>query len=560
MEIFPAEFELGLAEVLQKPGKIVLAGLAVCDQSLAKLVAVDYCPPCPKCASKATLHVRALDKNAQCQDCGELFVDPNYGNAKATNLGQDDLYYLKSILVSTGINLNDDFFANDEVWASRKSPEDKPFNLRHKQDDIIGHITSSIAVGTDGSPISDVIAIADLPDKYHLYTTAVIYKYCDVAARQEQISKLLEEIAEGKWYVSMEAMFTSFDYVLIPQSSTAGEYDLAKARIIERKQDTAFLTKHLRAYGGTGVYNGMKVGRVLRNILFHGKGLVEKPANPESLIFDMQNEPLSGTAAKIMQLSEVVGYEIGELEEGVALATEKETESREFAMELDALKAQVAQLTSQLDKANETIAATKNQNYEKQIAELKAELDAAQAAVEEATKKFEAEAKARNDDQVVAKKSEETIAALEKAKAEAEKAKADAEAELAKIAAEKKTAERIAKVKAAFGFEKDEQAQEALEAGLADLSDEKFEKTLALQVKIGESKVSNKPAPMGGGSKPVKAAEAASDGLNETQDSTDTDLAVGGDTEIDGLKETQAEILAWFNDGSNDKQSSNDEE
>ena len=33
-------------------------------------------------------------------------------------------------------------------------------------------------------------------------------------------------------------------------------------------------------------YEDHKVGRLLRNITFSGKGFVEKPANPDSIIFD----------------------------------------------------------------------------------------------------------------------------------------------------------------------------------------------------------------------------------------------------------------------------------
>ena len=47
-----------------------------------------------------------------------------------------------------------------------------------------------------------------------------------------------------------------------------------------------FLHKHLRAYGGKGGYEDHKIGRLLRNIVFSGKGFVNKPANPDSVIFD----------------------------------------------------------------------------------------------------------------------------------------------------------------------------------------------------------------------------------------------------------------------------------
>ena len=76
----------------------------------------------------------------------------------------------------------------------------------------------------------------------------------------------------------MECFFTGFDYGLIDQKT--GDY-----KVLSRNNDTAYLSKHLRAYGGTGEHEGYKIGRVLRNITFSGKGFVDRPANPDSIIF-----------------------------------------------------------------------------------------------------------------------------------------------------------------------------------------------------------------------------------------------------------------------------------
>ena len=53
--------------------------------------------------------------------------------AVAQNEDQIDLYYLKSILVSTGWNKNDDVFDSKELWAAKNTPEDKPFNFMHNE-------------------------------------------------------------------------------------------------------------------------------------------------------------------------------------------------------------------------------------------------------------------------------------------------------------------------------------------------------------------------------------------------------------------------------------------
>ena len=69
----------------------------------------------------------------------------------------------------------------------------------------------------------------------------------------------------------MECYFKAFDYGLIDK--TTGNY-----KVLARNDDTSYLTRHLRAYGGTGEHDNYKIGRVLRNITFSGKGFVDKPA------------------------------------------------------------------------------------------------------------------------------------------------------------------------------------------------------------------------------------------------------------------------------------------
>jgi hypothetical protein len=64
------------------------------------------------------------------------------------------------------------------------------------------------------------------------------------------------------------------------------------------------LTKHLRAYGGTGEYENYKVGRSLRGISFSGKGLVNKPANPRSIILQPEEDPFDDTFTNSINVQE----------------------------------------------------------------------------------------------------------------------------------------------------------------------------------------------------------------------------------------------------------------
>ena len=59
-------------------------------------------------------------------------------------------------------------------------------------------------------------------------------------------------------FVSMECVFSGFDYAVVAPNDDN--------HIVARTNDTAFLSRHLRAYGGTGEYQGHKVGRLLKNI------------------------------------------------------------------------------------------------------------------------------------------------------------------------------------------------------------------------------------------------------------------------------------------------------
>ena len=180
------------------------------------------------------------------------------GIAKAENKNQIDLYYLESVLVSTGWNKNDDVFLSEATWAARNTPEDKQFNFMHDENDIIGHITGSYVLTKDGKAVADDDATK--PDEFDIVTQAVLYNSWTDEENRERMQKIISEIEDDKWYVSMECLFAGFNYAVIN--------DKGEAKILARDEESSFLTKHLRAYGGTGEYEGYKIGRALANISF----------------------------------------------------------------------------------------------------------------------------------------------------------------------------------------------------------------------------------------------------------------------------------------------------
>ncbi len=320
-----------------------------------------------------TTHVNNANKIQWCFKRSEKSFDAP-GLALATNLNQLDLYYFAAILVTTTWNLNDDVFGLKEVWEARKTPEDKPINIEHRQEEIVGHITNSIAVDADTLElIPDDTKIELLPKKIHLITGGVLYQSWKTEDLQDRINDMIEKIEAKKEYVSMECLFRTFDYAVKRADGSTGT--------IIRNDETSFLTKHLRAYGGTGQYQGMKIGRFPKQLIFSGKGLTANPANqdergPISIIFDSEKfdemfveSTTAGVIpmeleAQVKELTDKVSAMSTELQTAIADATAKETKLAELQAAVDAANKSVAD-ANEAKAALEKQLAEANENYSK---------------------------------------------------------------------------------------------------------------------------------------------------------------------------------------------------
>ena len=341
--------------------------------------------------SEATLHKGTVES------AKEIIADENVlSKVIAENKDQIDLYYLESVLVSCGWNKNDDVFMAEATWAARNTPEDKQFNFMHDENDIIGHITGSYVLTKDGKAVAD--DESQMPEDFDIITQAVLYNSWTGAENQERMKKIIAEIEEGKWYVSMECLFAGFDYALIGEEGSA--------KVLARDEESAFLTKHLRAYGGTGEYQGYKVGRALKNISFSGKGLVSKPANPRSIIiksvaFDVdQNSNFNMgefTMAENLlekQLDEVRAELASAKAENEAIKAKiEEAKDKEFASQVEAFESVIEEKDSSIAELEESIKSTQARvaELEDALAKSNDELSVAMKEMEEQKKKAQME-------------------------------------------------------------------------------------------------------------------------------------------------------------------------
>ncbi len=306
--------------------------------------------------------------------------------AVAENKDQIDLYYLESVLVSCGWNKNDDVFMPEATWAARATPEDKQFNFMHDENDIIGHITGSYVLSKDGKAVADD---ADMPEDFDIITQAVLYNSWTGEENRDRMGKIIAEIQEGKWYVSMECLFAGFDYAMINEKGVA--------KVLARDEESSFLTKHLRAYGGSGKYEGYKIGRALSNISFSGKGLVSKPANPRSVIISNSTAQITVDNSELsigeLKMSDVLTTQVTELkaeleaakaENEAIKAKIEEAKDKEFASQVEAFESAAEESKATIDQLNETIKST-----QARVAELEDSLETSQTELAEAMKEMD---------------------------------------------------------------------------------------------------------------------------------------------------------------------------
>lgn len=358
IKIFNAEIEAGLASLIEKNNSI------------------SYCTKVEKFTSSN------VDKLALAS------LEQGFG----TRFNPELYYPTKSILATTSWNLNDDVFGPIETWAARHTPVHSPTNIDHDHRKIVGHIASAWAIDADGNLIDDNIEEKDLPSKFHLCDGALIYRYNREEDLRAQAQKLIEEIEDNKKFVSMECLFPNFDYAVI---SPENEY-----YIIERNESTAFLTKHLRVYGGKGNYEGNKIGRFLKNMVFSGKGYVDVPANPDSIIFDSDAEFNFSTASykdKWFDVKDKTIVLVPEMAFTQSTTTENDLMAEELTKQIDELKAQNASLQKQLSEVNAKALEDEITELKAKLTEMETDAAAKKKADEEAKKKMEEKEKAIAD-------------------------------------------------------------------------------------------------------------------------------------------------------------------
>jgi hypothetical protein len=400
-----------------------------------------------------TLQIVATSSIAYLSQLAPLDPDTNLARSFSKSLATitvDDpgLYYMQDILVSTDENKNTDFFDREEVWNARATPTHKPLNFEHDDKNIIGHIIESVPVDEDYVVIDNATNVEDLPDFFHILNGSVIYKVWSTPEQEELITATIEEIEAGKWFVSMECTFRGFDFVV---SNAEGD-----KRVIKRDNSSAFLTKHLRQYGGTGLYvdkatgSEYKLARLLRKIAFSGKGLVKRPANPKSVINPPSNEQKSSSEETAISVYQDCDTQTTLSSEDTENNTMSESTDKVYQERISALELEVQGLQKQVSEAN-------TQASVAAMASLKTDVETKATEISQLTTQLDA--------------TKATIADLTKRAETAEASEKEAKVELAKVQATQKRSDRLATLVSKGASQ---EQSESLVAKFENLTDDQF--------------------------------------------------------------------------------------
>lgn len=492
--VYKAEREVeGLADKIMASGKITYASAV---NPTASSLAVNY---------------------AKAMDLSKIFKTSG-------SVTDKDLYPTDSILVTTTWNKNDDVFDPMESWAAKYTPSHKPTNIEHDEHVIVGHITNSWVINTKGELIADDTNVDDLPEVFHICNGAVIYRSWEDEALVKRTEELIEQIEAGEMFVSMEALFRNFDYAVISPDG--------KKSIVARDKVSAFLTKHLRAYGGKGEYDGYKIGRLLRNITFSGKGYVKRPANPDSIIFSettdfskaMVENPFDKSSGVFMlcRPEATSGHEQDSNSENSVMSVDEKAYNE--------LKEANVKLVAQIEELKQALVTAGTDKLNAEIAELK-EAVAEMKKTEEEAKKEKKDMQAKSDE-LQAKVDELT-------KANEEAGKTIASLEKAKIV------DNRVSILVEGGLNREEAtAKVELFYNLTDEQFDSYAKDLAKSAVKPEAKPEAETAESSEEEDAEGEANADEEALNNAEENAEAGLAAGGEQTEDNSVDELAKIVA----------------
>jgi hypothetical protein len=246
---------------------------------------------------------------------------------------QNDLQYIRSILVSAGTNKNGAHFMPSEMLRAHNTVVNKAIDIEHDEEKVIGHIYECAFLHKDGEQFDPNQAIAEAEESgasldeldIDIVVAGVIHKM--------RFPELADEVSNGDWKVSMECYFKDFDIKIGDTIITRQEAQMLGYDPNELVGNFVKITANNKELG---VH---PAARVLRGITFSGMGIVKNPANPHSIILETADvkdkKEKNTTVIDLQQIEELRNKEVAEETEEELEAVKVEAAGAEFYIEVD---------------------------------------------------------------------------------------------------------------------------------------------------------------------------------------------------------------------------------
>ena len=214
----------------------------------------------------------------------------------------DVLPVIFNLAVVNKFNANGDGIDTQTAINAVKRFANKPINIEHKKNKIVGHIlNASLSDKEPDFKDNDIQSFAGRTDPFYITAAGLIYKhiYPELTAALMQASD-----SESKEYQSIS---TSWELAFKDYRVTYGASDkLSECTIIEDSSQAGEMKKYLKGFGGKGVDdNGNMVNRLIVGEVHPlGAALTTNPAASVSGVYLMEDDMEDDMESEDTELNE----------------------------------------------------------------------------------------------------------------------------------------------------------------------------------------------------------------------------------------------------------------
>jgi len=209
-----------------------------------------------------------------------------------------------NLAVVNQFNKNGDGIDAETAAAAVKFFTNKPINVEHKKDQIVGHILNASFSYNEGEfQDNDIESFIGETKPFYITAAGVIYRHIFPKLAGAIVNASNEESDDYKSIsTSWEVGFKKFKMANIPKSDSL----VSEASVITEEKEALAAKKCLKAYKGKGVdKNGKPVGRIIvGEILPLGAGLTYAPAAKVEGVFVVEDKLSEDSEVEEIESSE----------------------------------------------------------------------------------------------------------------------------------------------------------------------------------------------------------------------------------------------------------------